>query len=503
MRGIVVILAAIVLGAGLVAAAASILVRDRADVSTADEALIELKTQNAAALAETTGPYSRFGWSHPGPILFYAQAPAYVLGGRRPASLYAGAVVINLLFIALALYAAWVMGPWSALAGAIAVGLVAWRAPAVLASAWNPHLLLCPWMALVACGGAWVSRGGTLLLTAVAVCGTWLVQTHIGAGPGLLLLVGTLALLRPARLLTRPTSVALAVTVLLWAPVLADVARHGSESNPLQIAGWFARDTHAHLGLRDALKAAGGALTAFVRPQPIAVPVGWAWRPPGRTADSWAIAGAVLLVTLVAARRARTAAVLTAAVFAGGLYTAWSVRGEMVDHLLFWLGGGLPALVVIAASTPAGAPRRLGRTAAAAVVLGFVLCTGLALQQLAAQPFRTSAEVSLATRALLDLVGRGLDGAVVDLDDDSGGEAAGIVARLRAAGYDVRVPVSLAFLYGRRATVDDATGRLRIAIRRDETAGARRMIAAAGAPHVVAGVLRIWLVPPAGHGASR
>jgi hypothetical protein len=503
MRGIRVRLAVIAVGVALLAAAASMLVRDRADAPTADEALIELKTQNAAALDETTGPYSRFGWSHPGPILFYAQVPTYLLGGRRPAGLHAGAVLINLLFISAALYAAWLMGPWSAAIGAAAIALTAWRAPSVLASPWNPHLLIFPWLALVACGGAWIMRGGTPLLAAAAVCASWLVQTHVGAGPGVLLFVATLAALRPARLVTRPVAVALAVTMLLWAPVLADVARRGRDSNPAQIAGWFARDTHGHLGPRDVLKAAGGALTAFARPQPVVVPVGWAWRAPGRTADSWAIAAGVLLVALLVVRRARTAAALTAAVFAGGLYTAWSIRGDLVDHLLFWLGGGLPALVTVAASTPANALPRYRKAATAAVALGFLLCTGLALQRLAVQPVRTNPEVSLATRALVDRVGRGLDRAVVDLDDGSGGEAAGVVARLRASGYDIRVPSSLTFMYGRRATVDDAAGLLRIAIRRNETDGARRLRASYGEAQIVAGVLHVWLLPPGTEPAPR
>ena len=43
------------------------------------------------------GPYSRFGWNHPGPFYFYFQAPLYALSGHKAASLYAGALAINLL----------------------------------------------------------------------------------------------------------------------------------------------------------------------------------------------------------------------------------------------------------------------------------------------------------------------------------------------------------------------------------------------------------------------
>jgi hypothetical protein len=498
MRGVVVFLWGGAFVAALLIGAAVRLAGNRIDAPTADEALIEVKTQNAAALEETSGPYSRFGWSHPGPLMFYAQAPFYVLGDRRPASLYAGGVFINLSFITLALCAAWRLGTCSAMAGAAAVCLVAWRAAAVLASPWNPHLLLFPWLALITCGGAWAVHGGALPLAAVVVCGTWLAQTHVGAGPSVLLFILAMGALHPARMTTRPAAVALAVALLLWAPVLADVVRHGSESNLWQIAGWFARDTHGHLGLRDALKAAGESLTAFVRPQPVSVPVGWAWRASGRTAQSWAMACGALLVMLLAVRRARAAAVLTASVLAGGVYTAWSVRGEMVDHLLFWLGGGVPALVVVALSSSPGAAPKFRRAAAATLALAFLACAGMAMRQLALEPVRTHPDVSLATRALLDRLGHELDRAVVDLDDESWGEAAGIVAQLRREHHGIRVPPSLGFMYGRAATADDDRGLARVIIRREDTAGVRRMTEARGAPQIIAGALQIWLVRAGG-----
>ena len=84
------------------------------------------------------GPYSRFGWNHPGPFYFYLQAPLYALGGHKAASLYAGALAINLLAI---LTLAWVVsrenrGPLLVLITAACV-LFAWRAPRFLASPWT------------------------------------------------------------------------------------------------------------------------------------------------------------------------------------------------------------------------------------------------------------------------------------------------------------------------------------------------------------------------------
>ena len=40
-----------------------------------DFALLELSTDEALRGTQLLGPYSRFGWRHPGPAYFYLQAP--------------------------------------------------------------------------------------------------------------------------------------------------------------------------------------------------------------------------------------------------------------------------------------------------------------------------------------------------------------------------------------------------------------------------------------------
>ncbi|MGZ8735026.1 MAG: hypothetical protein ACXW1M_07545, partial [Acidimicrobiia bacterium] len=47
----------------------------------ADDALIELQTRDVGTRAVFLGPYSRFGWYHPGPALFYVLAVPYRLLG--------------------------------------------------------------------------------------------------------------------------------------------------------------------------------------------------------------------------------------------------------------------------------------------------------------------------------------------------------------------------------------------------------------------------------------
>ncbi len=41
--------------------------------------MIELYTIHATHAAQFLGPYSQYGWHHPGPMLFYLLAPFYVV----------------------------------------------------------------------------------------------------------------------------------------------------------------------------------------------------------------------------------------------------------------------------------------------------------------------------------------------------------------------------------------------------------------------------------------
>src|SRR5687767_12684786 len=60
-----------------------------------DFALLELSTGEALRGAQLLGPYSRFGWRHPGPTYFYLQAPLYAAFGASSASLPVSTLVFN------------------------------------------------------------------------------------------------------------------------------------------------------------------------------------------------------------------------------------------------------------------------------------------------------------------------------------------------------------------------------------------------------------------------
>jgi hypothetical protein len=60
-----------------------------------DFALLELSTGEALRATQLLGPYSRFGWRHPGPAYFYLLAPLYGVSGASSASLPVAVLIFN------------------------------------------------------------------------------------------------------------------------------------------------------------------------------------------------------------------------------------------------------------------------------------------------------------------------------------------------------------------------------------------------------------------------
>src|SRR5215212_4584769 len=92
-----------------------------------DEALAGLAVRRAAGLDQLLGPYSQWGWNHPGPAWFYLLVPAYELGGGTDRALVAAQLTVHALLAALVVLAASSRAvPWRApLAAAVVLVLVA------------------------------------------------------------------------------------------------------------------------------------------------------------------------------------------------------------------------------------------------------------------------------------------------------------------------------------------------------------------------------------------
>ena len=62
---------------------------------TRDWAIFELRARDVLDHGVFVGPYSRFGWNHPGPLLFYVLAVPYKLLGSKSISMHITALLVN------------------------------------------------------------------------------------------------------------------------------------------------------------------------------------------------------------------------------------------------------------------------------------------------------------------------------------------------------------------------------------------------------------------------
>src|SRR6202022_497886 len=157
-----------------------------------DNALNELRTRDVGRHLVLLGPYSRDGWNHLGPAMYYLLALPYRAAGSHSAGMYLGALVINAIALAAMAWIAWRRGGLPTLLFTtlgIAVVMHALGAD-FLRDPWNPYITVVPFGLLVFL--VWeLSVGTTWALPAAAAVTTFLVQTHVGYVPvAIPLLVG-------------------------------------------------------------------------------------------------------------------------------------------------------------------------------------------------------------------------------------------------------------------------------------------------------------------------
>lgn len=192
----------------------------------ADIALIELHVRDVGSEEVLLGPYSRFGWSHPGPMLYYLLAVPYRLLGSASGGIAVGALAINTAALMGITAIAWRRG--GPMVGALAFLLMGMTVralgPQFLRDPWNPHLPVLPFALLLLT--AWsLAVGKRWALPAAALLGSFVVQSHIGFAPVTAVVLGV-ALVgfvrsRPVRPL--PAAVLAAVVLaLVWLPPLIE-----------------------------------------------------------------------------------------------------------------------------------------------------------------------------------------------------------------------------------------------------------------------------------------
>ncbi len=147
----------------------------------ADQGTIESLVRDVGHHWLLLGPFSRFGWFHPGPALYYLLALPYRLSGSSSGSLAFAALCINGgAVLGITLIARRRGGlPLLLITSVFVLLLVRTLGAQFQRDPWNPYVTLLPFLLLlfvtwsIACGDRWALPVG-------AGVGSFLVQTHVG-----------------------------------------------------------------------------------------------------------------------------------------------------------------------------------------------------------------------------------------------------------------------------------------------------------------------------------
>jgi hypothetical protein len=354
--------------------AAGVLVRVSSGFhAVGDIALSELHTRDVGRHAVLLGPYSRDGWNHLGPAMYYLLAPLYRVTGSRSSGMYIGALAVNAVALAGMASIAWRRGGLhSLLFTSLGVTLVMHAlGPQFLRDPWNPYITVLPFGLLVFL--VWeLSAGTTWALPVAAAVTTFLVQTHVGYVPvAIPLLIGGALWLALARRrngtdqrangiegwdLVRAGIITATVLVVMWLPPVIGVIRHTPGNLATAVRYFLHPGSQAH-GLLDGYRVVAAQLSSS--PDWLAgakAPNPFTGEPSSvfHTVVPW-LAIAFLLATWQlwrrrAAEAVRLAAILAGAMVLGSVAVARTI-GPLVEYRLRWTWLlGMLAMVVVASA---------------------------------------------------------------------------------------------------------------------------------------------------------
>jgi hypothetical protein len=438
-----------------------------------DEAMTEIYTLQATHGQQLTGPYSRFGWHHPGPVYFYFLVPFYEAAGRRTAGLNAGALVSNLLMVAVIGWALARNRQHALLVGfAVLMFLYARPLNELLVSSWNAHVAVLP-LAATLVTAALALAGDHVLLPVVVAIGSFAVQTHLAVAPGVALCAGaalTVPLVRARPDGTRdpaPWVFTVIVAAILWIVPLVESLKNGGGNIHLLLA-FFSSSPPSLRSMSAGPQAWCDLVTAVLRSD-LRVPAGLPFEASGGTVTrSLAVAELVLLAGVAMAKRRAgdrgfawlaSLALVTSLV---ALYAASHIPEDLTDHQVFWISalGMVNATIILGAlvawaNEVASVPTGIKRSMVLLVVGSFSLwlvysgLSGMAAVGIRSRhPSSEERFVRATTRVLSDIFAR-QPGRHVTLrvDPATWQVTAGLLLQLEKAGVPCSVDAALA-MYG-------------------------------------------------------
>lgn len=232
---------AIVVAAPVVGAVVSLVGRHW--YSSSDRALELLRVSDVGGShTPLLGAWSRWGWAHPGPLLFWLLAPFYRLFGQT--GVLTGMAILNLSCMVAAVLVGYRRGGGRlAVLVGLMVALLAHGADAQVVDPWNPWAAFFPFVLFLLL--VWSVLCDDLVMLPIAVVvGSFSVQTHVGYLPtvaGLLVLSVCAVITRVFREVApgerrralRWWGIAGGVGVLVWLPAVVDQVTGGSNLRSL------------------------------------------------------------------------------------------------------------------------------------------------------------------------------------------------------------------------------------------------------------------------------
>jgi hypothetical protein len=338
--------------------------RSAADVfPLGDIAVIEMYVRDALAGRLLVGPYSRFGWHHPGPIYFYLLAPVYWAARMSTASLAAGGLLMAGGAIALSVWtAARSAGARAAVILLSALTVYVARVPGLLASAWNPHVVVLPAAALIVAAAA-AAGGDAAALVLTAALASFVMQTDVALVPvasalAAIALAGVVAAARRAEpgplrwRAMRGLNATAWVIFALWLLPLAEEIRH-TPGNLTLLWRFFVGGGPAGQTARHAAEAWAAMLNAPV--SSLSLATGGTFETAHGTLE---IACAVLQMALVATAAARVRraqpglcrlALVSLAASGIAFWSVTRIADRIMDHEVFWISAiGVVNVAIVA-----------------------------------------------------------------------------------------------------------------------------------------------------------
>jgi len=146
-----------------------------------DQAIIVSEINDVGGTTPLVGSFSRFGWRHPGPWMYWLLALPYRLGGGTPNAVNVGVAFVQIGAASATCRVAWRRGGVRllAVAGAALMLMLRSLGPALLVDPWNPWVPILPFVLFLffawdtACGRRWS------VVPTVAL-GSFVAQCHVG-----------------------------------------------------------------------------------------------------------------------------------------------------------------------------------------------------------------------------------------------------------------------------------------------------------------------------------